>query len=109
LSMAERIGFDLAFLVAGVATVGLLAANALWIFQSRLQGFRALICFSLLYALIYVLLRLEDNALLVGAVMSFLIVAAVMYLTRKIDWYSSVSIHSLPDDLTNSVVARDQS
>jgi inner membrane protein len=54
------------------------------------QGFRALTCFSLLYALIYLLLRLEDNALLVGAVASFLAVAAVMYFTRKIDWYSSL-------------------
>jgi inner membrane protein len=33
---------------------------------------------------------LEDNALLVGAVASFLAVAAVMYFTRKIDWYSSI-------------------
>jgi inner membrane protein len=34
-------------------------------------------------------LRLEDNALLVGAVASFLAVAAAMYFTRFIDWYSS--------------------
>jgi inner membrane protein len=36
------------------------------------------------------LLRLEDNSLLVGAIASFLAVAAVMYFTRKIDWYSSL-------------------
>ena len=42
------------------------------------------------YSLIYLLLRLEDNALLVGAVASFLAIAAVMYFTRKIDWYSSL-------------------
>jgi len=90
LSFAERIGFDWGFLLAGAATVILLSANAGWIFCSRLQGYRALICFSLLYALIYLLLRLEDNALLVGAIASFLAVAAVMYFTRKIDWYSSL-------------------
>ena len=90
LSFAERIGFDWGFLVAGAATVILLSANAGWIFSSRLQGFRALLCFSLLYALIYLLLSLEDNALLVGAVASFLAVAAAMYFTRKIDWYSSL-------------------
>jgi inner membrane protein len=43
----------------------------------------------LLYSLIYLLLRLEDNALLVGAVASFLAVA-VMYFTRNINWYSSI-------------------
>ncbi len=90
LSLAERIGFDWGFLVAGGATVVLLSANAGWIFASRVQGWRALFVFSLLYFFIYLLLRLEDNALLVGAVTSFLAVAAVMYFTRDIDWYSSI-------------------
>lgn len=90
LSLAERIGFDFGFLIAGLATVALLSANAGWIFTSRKQGLRALGVFSLLYTLIYMLLRLEDNSLLVGATASFLAVAAVMYFTRKIDWYSSI-------------------
>jgi inner membrane protein len=91
LSLAEHIGFDWGFLVAGGATVLLLSVNASWIFGSRVQGLRALAVFSLLYTFIYLLLRLEDNALLVGAVASFLAVAAVMYFTRKIDWYSSIT------------------
>jgi inner membrane protein len=90
LSLAERIGFDYAFLLAGAATVLLLSANAAWVFSSRLQGIRALGVFSLLYALIYMLLRLEDNALLVGAIASFLAVTAAMNFTRAIDWYSSL-------------------
>lgn len=90
LSLAERIGFDFAFLLAGAATVILLASNAGWIFASRPQGWRALAIFTLLYGLIYMLLRLEDNALLVGAIASFVAAAAAMYFTRKIDWYSSL-------------------
>jgi inner membrane protein len=90
LSLAERVGFDVGFLVAGGATVALLSANAGWIFASRLQAARALVVFSLLYGLIYMLLTLEDNALLVGAIASFLAVAAAMYFTRGIDWYSSL-------------------
>jgi len=97
LSLSERIGFDFGFLIAGAATVVLLSTNARWIFASRLQGIRALAVFSALYALMYMLLRLEDNALLVGAVASFLAVAFAMYLTRSIDWYSS-----LPDPATPS-------
>jgi len=92
LSFAERIGFDGGFLIAGGATVVLLATNAAWVFASRLQGLRALLIFTLLYSLIYLLLRLKDNALLVGAIASFLTVAAVMYFTRSIDWYSSFPI-----------------
>jgi inner membrane protein len=91
LSLAERIGFDWGFLLAGGSTVLLLSANTSWIFNSRLQGFRAVVVFSLLYFFIYLLLRLEDNALLVGAVASFIAIAAVMYFTRKIDWYSSIT------------------
>jgi inner membrane protein len=91
LSLAERIGFDFGFLLAGAATVILLATNAGWIFASRRHGLRALAIFSLLYTLIYLLLRLEDNALLVGAIASFLVVAAAMYFTRGIDWYSSMA------------------
>jgi inner membrane protein len=100
LSFAERIGFDFGFLLAGGATVILLSANAGWIFASRVQGLRALLCFGLLYALIYMLLRLEDNALLVGAVASFLAVAAVMYFTRGIDWYSQFGASGAQDRQT---------
>jgi inner membrane protein len=92
LSLAERIGFDFGFLVAGAATVILLAANAGWIFASRAHGARALVIFGLLYGLIFLLLRLEDNALLVGAIASFVAVAAAMYFTRFIDWYSSIPV-----------------
>jgi inner membrane protein len=92
LSLAERIGFDFGFLFAGSATVALLSANAAWLFSSRLQGIRAFGIFTLLYVLIYMLLRLEDNALLVGAIASFIAVAAAMYFTRGIDWYSSLPV-----------------
>ena len=102
LSLAERIGFDWGFLVAGGATVLLLSANAKWIFASRVQGIRALFVFGLLYFFIYLLLRLEDNALLVGAVASFLAVAAVMYFTRNIDWYSSI-----PAGATSEISGKD--
>lgn len=105
LSLAERAGFDIAFLLAGGATVILLAANAGWIFVSRAQGWRALAVFTLIYGLIYMLLRLEDNALMVGAIASFLAVAAAMYLTRNIDWYSSMPSPTAPRPAEGPVVS----
>jgi inner membrane protein len=42
---------------------------------------------TMLYVFIFVLVRLEDTALLVGSVGLFLILAIAMYLSRKIDWY----------------------
>jgi inner membrane protein involved in colicin E2 resistance len=81
---------DAAFLIAAVVTVGLISVCAGWVFESRGQGLRALVAFSGLYGLIYVLMRLEDYALLVGAFSSFAAIAAVMYFTRKLDWYGLV-------------------
>ena len=105
LSFAERIGFDFGFLIAGAASVALLATNAGWIFASRLQGFRALAVFGLLYTLIYLLLRLEDNALMVGAIASFAAVAAAMYFTRSIDWYGSLPSSQGGDGQTGAIHA----
>ena len=107
LSLAERIGFDFGFLVAGSATVILLAANAGWIFASRAHGARALVIFGLLYGLIFTLLRLEDNALLVGAIASFAAVAAAMYFTRFIDWYSSIPVAGAASQDGPSQVSKD--
>ncbi len=87
LSFAERTGFDWAYLLGGGATVLLLSMNAGWVFRSTMQRRRSLIVFSALYAMIYGLLRLEDNALLFGALGSFAAIAAAMYFTRKLDWY----------------------
>ena len=87
LSIAEHTGFDIAFALAATATVGLISAYAGWAFDSRTQGVRALVAFTFLYGLIYVLMRLEDYAMLVGAFSAFAALAAVMYFTRKVDWY----------------------
>ena len=87
LSIAEHVGFNIGFMIAAVATVGLISAYAGWTFQSRKQGIIALIAFSALYGLIYLLMRLNDAALLVGALASFAAIAAVMYFTRNVDWY----------------------
>ncbi len=87
LSLAETLGFDLSFLIAGTCTVALFSVNTEWLFRSRTLALRALAIFTLLYAFIYVLLRVERYALLVGAVTSFAAVAAAMYITRNVDWY----------------------
>lgn len=89
LSFAERIGFDAAFVVAAGATVTLIAGYAGLIFHSRWRFMAAFAVFSALYALIYVLMRMEDYALLVGACSAFLVIAAVMVLTRNINWYGN--------------------
>ena len=87
LSLSEYVGFDIGFAAAAVATVGLIAAYARAAFSSNAYGLQALVVFSAVYGLIYLLMRLEDFALLAGSIASFIGLAAAMYLTRHIDWY----------------------
>lgn len=89
LSLAEHLGFDLSYLIAGASTIALFAVNTEWVFRSRKLGLRSLAAFTSLYVFIYVLLRVEAYALLVGAVASFAAVAAAMYITRNVDWYGN--------------------
>jgi inner membrane protein len=87
LSIAEIAGFTIGFLAGSVATVMALSLYAGSVFGSRAAMAKAFVVFSALYALIYVLMRLEDYALLVGSLASFAAIAGTMYMTRKLDWY----------------------
>jgi inner membrane protein len=87
LSLTEIIGFATAFFIAAAATVALLAFYAGTSFQSAQVGIRALIGLGALYLAMYVLMTLEDFALLAGSVVAFAVIAATMIATRRIDWY----------------------
>jgi len=86
LSFSEQIGFTFAYLIASAATVILVAAFLKSLIKSsRSTGLSALIL-SLFYAFIYVIIQLEDLALLVGSIALFLIIGTLMYFSRKINW-----------------------
>lgn len=87
LSLSEYVGFDLAFIVAATATVGLIGLYAGAAFKSRMRAAQALGVFAAIYGLIYLLMRLEDFALLAGSIASFVGLTLVMWLTRNIEWY----------------------
>jgi inner membrane protein len=89
LSLTEIIGFTAAFGIAAAATVGLLAFYAGASFQSSAVGMRALAGLAGLYLAMYVLMTLEDFALLAGSVVAFAVIAATMIATRRIDWYGA--------------------
>jgi inner membrane protein len=87
LSVTELIGFTPAFLIASSATVLLLSYYAGESFKSQAVAMRALVGLALLYAAMYVLMTLEDFALFAGSVAAFVVIAATMIATRRIDWY----------------------
>ena len=87
LSLAEHRGFDVAYAVAASATIGLLAWYWSWVLRGRWQGFLMGGALSVLYGYLYLLLRLEDYALLAGAAGLFAMLALLMFLTRRVNWY----------------------
>ena len=86
LAFAEVIGFAAAYCVAGGAIVALLTAYSSAVLRSWRRGGLIAGLLTALYGVLYVLLSLEDLSLLIGSVLLFAALAAVMYLTRGLDW-----------------------
>jgi inner membrane protein len=86
LSLAEQIGFLWSYLIAATATSGLTSLYVARVQGSVVKGLAMLLVLSLLYGLLYLILRLEDYALLAGAVAGFVMLAIVMFSTLKVDW-----------------------
>ncbi|MBD9477992.1 cell envelope integrity protein CreD [Pseudoxanthomonas sp. PXM02] len=87
LSLSEHIAFWQAYLVSAVACIGLQFVYLSGVLKSwaRAAGFATML--TMLYGVLYGLLVSEDNALLMGSLLLFGILAAIMWVTRKVDWY----------------------
>lgn len=86
LSISEHSSFFSAYLIAAISVLALIGFYSRTILIGK--KFTGLICGSLatLYTFIYVIIQLEDYALLVGSIGLFLILALIMFVSRKIDW-----------------------
>lgn len=87
LSFSEHIPFGVSYAIASAATIALIGGYSLAILRGRLRALVMSGVLALLYGYLYVLLQSEDYALLLGSIGLFLILALVMYVTRRIDWY----------------------
>ncbi|HXB30561.1 MAG TPA: cell envelope integrity protein CreD [Puia sp.] len=87
LAISEFLDFDYAYLIASVGTILLIGLYA----KSHFKSWKSSGIFSgvltLLYGFIFVLIRLEDTALLVGSIGLFIILALTMYASKKVNWY----------------------
>jgi inner membrane protein len=87
-SLSEHIDFWKAYLVASAACIGLLGFYLTAVLRSVARGLGFAAMLTVLYGALYGLLVSEDNALVLGSLLLFAILAAVMTLTRRIDWYA---------------------
>jgi inner membrane protein len=88
ISLSEHLGFAAAYAIATACCVSLNGYYVAYVLKSRLRGILFGLALSALYALLYTLLRSEDHALLMGALLVFACVASAMVATRRVDWYS---------------------
>ncbi|WP_129794068.1 cell envelope integrity protein CreD [Sphingosinicella sp. CPCC 101087] len=86
LAFAEVIGFAPAYVLAAAAIAGLNTAYSAAVLKSWRRAFYIGGLLVGLYALLYILLSLEEYSLLIGSLMLFVALAAVMYVTRNLNW-----------------------
>lgn len=88
LSISEYINFNYAFIVSALATLLLIAGYVKAILKSNKLTLLITGILLILYTFIFVIIQLQNYALLIGSLGVFIILGIVMYYSRKIDWYN---------------------
>ncbi len=87
ISMTEHISFSYSYLISTIMTVGLVVWYSNSILKEKRLAQLVGGILSLLYGFVFIIVRLEDYALLMGSLGLFVALAIVMYYARKVDWY----------------------
>jgi inner membrane protein len=88
LSLSEHLGFPVAYVTASAAVIVMVGAYSAVVLSSRRRAMIVAAGVGSLYAYSYLLLMNEDYALLIGSVGLFAILAAIMFITRRVNWYA---------------------
>jgi inner membrane protein len=88
ISLSEHILFLYAYGIGALASIALLTFYFGAILHSRKLGLILGAALATLYGLLYMILQSEENALLMGSVLIFVMLAALMMATRHFDWYA---------------------
>jgi inner membrane protein len=86
-SISEHAGFDIAYAISATVTTLAIAGYARAVLRGSRQGASIAAALAALFGFLFLLLRLEDYALLAGSVGLFAVLSAVMYITRRMNWY----------------------
>jgi inner membrane protein len=88
LSISEFLGFSWAYLIATVAATSLITWYCRFFLGGGVRTLMIGAGLAGVYTFLYITLRQQDYALLMGSIALFLVLALVMYVTRKVDWYA---------------------
>ena len=87
IALSEHIRFAYAYAIAASACVGVITVYVQAVLESTVRALGFSVMLTALYTMLYALLRSEDYSLLLGALLVFGVLAAIMLLTRRVDWY----------------------
>ncbi|KIM13237.1 MAG: hypothetical protein KU38_00840 [Sulfurovum sp. FS08-3] len=87
-SISEHIGFDKAYIISSVATITSITLYSMSVFRDRKSLLALFSVMSLFYVFVYMLLQMQDYALVIGTIMLFVTLSSIMYISRNIDWYN---------------------
>jgi inner membrane protein len=87
IALSEHITFALAYITSAAALVLLIGMYLAGALRSAWRGVVAGGAMSLVYGLLYMLVLTENYSLLLGSIILFAALAAVMQATRRVDWY----------------------
>jgi inner membrane protein len=91
ISLSEHMSFSLAYLISSVPVILLVTLYYRSILRKKLATFIMGLIMIFLYVFLFVILQLQDYSLLMGSIGLFVVIAVIMYLSRKIDWSLPIS------------------
>ena len=86
-SLGEHVAFPIAYTVAASACTLLLGFYGAFVLGGAVRGAIFGGAIAVLYGVLYLLLQLEQTALLMGSGLVFAVIAGLMVATRRLDWY----------------------
>ena len=91
LAFMEHIGFLRAYIIAAVMIILLISLYSSFILKSKKGGALIAILLTVIYSYLLAVLYLETYALLSGALLLFVVLSGVMFITRNLNWYDAFS------------------
>ncbi|NQV02918.1 MAG: cell envelope integrity protein CreD [Bacteroidia bacterium] len=90
ISLSEQMRFNYAYIISSLSVILLISVYTFSILKKA--GMAVMLCslLTLLYGFLFIVLQLQEYALLMGSIGLFLAIASVMFVTRKINWYGKI-------------------
>lgn len=88
IALSEHISFNFSYLISSISIISMITLYARSIFNHKKLVVLICLILTILYLFIYSIIQMEDYALLMGSIGLFIVLATIMYLSRKINWYA---------------------